>query len=204
MAKISLLLWDVGGVILSNAWDKADREEAAVHFELDAEDFERRHQEVDAEFETGRMDSDRYLATTVFYTPREFTPEQFREFMRARSTAIRPSLELARRLREQGRYVMAALNNESRELNEYRIGAFDLHAVFHVFFSSCYTGRRKPDPDAYQYALQITQRDPDESLFLDDRPENIAVAARLGLRTILVRDPRQLGEELALAGVAAG
>ncbi len=50
---------------------------------------------------------------------------------------------------------MAALNNESRELNEYRIRTFGLTEVFHAFFSSCYTGYRKPDPAAYRYALDI-------------------------------------------------
>ncbi|EQD69450.1 Haloacid dehalogenase-like hydrolase domain protein, partial [mine drainage metagenome] len=70
--------------------------------------------------------------------------------------------------------------------------------------SSCYTGRRKPDPEAYRYALEITQRDLDEALFLDDRRENVESAARLGLRTLWVRDPDQIREELASAGIVAG
>jgi putative hydrolase of the HAD superfamily len=204
MTKVSLLLWDVGGVLLSNGWDRNAREAAALHFGLDGPELERRHQLVAEEFETGRLDRDRYLARTVFQAPRAFSPEAFQQFMEAGSVGITPTLEIARSLRKRGKFVMAALNNESRELNEYRIDKFDLKNIFHVFFSSCYTGRRKPDPDAYRFALQITQRDPDESVFLDDRPENVEAAANLGLRTILVRDPRRLREELALAGVAAG
>jgi putative hydrolase of the HAD superfamily len=204
MPKLSLLLWDVGGVLLSNGWDHAARAAAAQHFGMDAEDFERRHQKFDAAFETDRIDGDAYLAATVFHVPRSFTPEAFRDFMRARSTGNAPALAAARTLREEGRYVMAALNNESRELNEYRIRTFHLTDVFDVFFSSCYTGYRKPDPEAYRFALRFTQRDPAESLFLDDRPENIEAAARLGLRTLRVQDPGRLREELALAGVAAG
>jgi putative hydrolase of the HAD superfamily len=204
VARISLLLWDVGGVLLSNAWDRSARAEAAVRFGLDAEELEQRHQRVDAAFESGRLDWAGYLAEVVFDRPREFTEEAFRQFMRERSHAIPSGLRLARELRDSGGYVMAALNNESRELNEYRISTFGLTDVFHAFFSSCYTGRRKPDPEAYQYALQITHRDPAESVFLDDRPENVEAAARLGLRTILVRDPDRLAEELRHAGVAAG
>ena len=202
MSSVSLILWDVGGVLLSNGWDRSARHAAARHFHLDAEELERRHQEVDAAFETGRLDVAQYLAATVFYEPRPFPPEAFRQFMCDQSRRNPAALAAARSLRADGRYVMATLNNESRELNEYRIRTFGLAELFHVFFSSCYTGHRKPDPVAFRYALALTQRTPEETLFLDDRPENIAAAARLGLRTLQVRDPGRVKEELALAGVA--
>jgi putative hydrolase of the HAD superfamily len=203
MTKVSILLWDVGGVILSNAWDHAGRRAAADHFGLDAEDLERRHESVAADFETGRLDEEQYLSSTVFYAPRSFSRETFQRFMRARSVALASSLGTARALREQGEYVMVALNNESRALNHYRITTFGLKEIFHTFLSSCYTGRRKPDPDAYRYALEVTQRDPEESLVLDDRLENVEAAARLGLRTLWVRDPDHLREDLSLAGIRA-
>jgi len=204
MARISLLLWDVGGVLLSNGWDHAGRAAAAEHFHLDGEDLERRHESVTEAFETGRLDLAHYLADTVFQVPRTFSPDDFRAFMWARSTAHAPAVACARALRKGGRYVMVALNNESTELNDYRISTFHLREVFHAFLSSCYTGRRKPDPEAYRYALQITRHDPDEALFLDDREENIAAAARLGLRTVRVHDPARVREELASAGIVAG
>ena len=203
MSSVSLLLWDVGGVLLSNGWDRSARRAAAAHFHLDAEELERRHERVDAAFETGQLDVEQYLAATVFYEPRPFPPDAFRRFMREQSRRHPAALAAARSLRAGGRYVMATLNNESRELNEYRIRTFGLAELFHVFFSSCYTGHRKPDPAAFRYALELTRRSPDETLFLDDRPENIAAAARLGLRTLQVRDPGRVKEELALAGIAS-
>jgi putative hydrolase of the HAD superfamily len=204
MGKVSLLLWDVGGVLLSNGWDRSARGQAAVQFDLDPAELEQRHQQVDAAFESGQLDLGAYLDATVFHRPREFSRSAFVQFMRDRTAPIPSSLELASRLRERGEYILAALNNESRELNEYRIATFGLGRIFHAFFSSCYTGRRKPDPDAYRFALQITQRDPAESVFLDDRPENVEAAKRLGLRTILVRDPGRLRDDLLQVGVAAG
>ena len=204
MPEISLLLWDVGGVLLSNAWDGSVRTAAATHFGLDATDFERRHEAVVEAFESGRLDGEDYLARTVFYQPRTFTPMEFQQFMCAQSRPHAAALATARSLRQGGKYVMAALNNESRELNEYRIRTFGLNDVFHVYFSSCYTGHRKPEAAAYRSALTLAQRTPEETLFLDDRPENIAAAARLGLRTLEVRDPDRLREELAQVGVASG
>jgi putative hydrolase of the HAD superfamily len=204
MPELSLLLWDVGGVILSNAWDHADRQAAAERFGLDAAELERRHEEVADEFEKGRIDEEEYLSKTVFYAPRPFSREAFQQYIRDRSTPLAHSLATARTLRRGGRYVMATLNNESRALNEYRIARFRLKEIFDVFFSSCCTGLRKPDPAAYLYALRMTQRDPEESLLLDDRLDNVKAATTLGLRTLWVRDPERLEEDLVAAGVAMG
>ncbi|MGD0257746.1 MAG: HAD-IA family hydrolase [Thermoplasmata archaeon] len=204
MAKVTLLLWDVGGVLLTNAWDRAGRAAAAARFHLDPAELERRHDRVADDFETGRMDLDRYLAATVFDVPRAFDAGAFRAFMWSLSAPHESALACARAFRQDGTFVMVALNNESTELNEHRISTFHLREVFHAFLSSCYTGRRKPDPDAYRYALQVTQHLPEETLFLDDRPENVEAAARLGIRAVRVRDPVRVREELESAGVVAG
>jgi putative hydrolase of the HAD superfamily len=201
--KLSLLLWDVGGVLLSDGWDHRSRSEAITHFGLDLAEFERRHARVDADFETGRLDWNGYLDATVFYEPRPFSREEFREFVRAQSRPYPEAIATARAIRNAGRYRMAVLNNESRELNEYRIRTFGLGTIFDDFFSSCYTGQLKPAPEAYRLALSVTQHAADESLFLDDRAENVEAAARLGLRTLRVDDPGRLREALSLIGVSA-
>jgi putative hydrolase of the HAD superfamily len=203
VVRISLLLWDVGGVLLSNAWDHEERQAAAKHFGLDPVEFERRHDRIAEEFETGQVDEETYLSRTVFDVPRPFTRDAFRQFMRDQSVAIAPSLATARSLRRSGQFVMAALNNESEALNDYRIVRFGLKEIFHVFFSSCYIGRRKPDPAAYRYALRLAQCEPEEGLFIDDRKENVEAAGSVGLRTVWVHDPGQLRDDLASVGVIA-
>jgi putative hydrolase of the HAD superfamily len=202
-SRVTLLLWDVGGVLLSNGWDHASRAAAVEKFGLDGPEFERRHAEVEVAFERGALDWDGYLAKTVFYQPRAFSPGEFRAFVESRSAANPENLTLVRGLRARGEWTMATLNNESRELNDYRVRVFGLRDLFDVFFSSGSTGRRKPEPDAYRFALELTQRAPDEAIFIDDRPENVATAANLGLGTVLARSPDQIRSDLASAGVAA-
>ena len=199
-----MLLWDVGGVLLSDGFDQKSRAEAVAHFGLDGAEFERRHAGVEIAFEMGQIDLDGYLDATVFYESRPFSREEFRAFIFAQSRAHPAAIETARAIRDAGEYRMAVLSNESRELNEYRIRTFRLGPIFEDFFSSCYTGRRKPDPAAYRLALSVTQRAPEETLFLDDRAENVEAAARLGLRTLRVHDPGRLREELAKVGISAG
>ena len=73
MVEINTLLWDVGGVVLTDGWDQAIQRKAAEQFELDVEDFQERHKRVEAVFETGRLSLGQYLYQTVFYRPRPFT-----------------------------------------------------------------------------------------------------------------------------------
>jgi FMN phosphatase YigB (HAD superfamily) len=65
-------------------------------------------------------------------------------------------------------------------LNRYRIEHFDLGKDFSVFFSSCFLGLRKPDEAIYRVALSVTQRAPDQCLFIDDREVNLEVSPGLG------------------------
>ena len=204
MAEVTLLLWDVGGVLLSDGWDRASRQRAAERFGLDAGALEERHAAVVQAFESGQLSLAGYLRAVVFQEPRPFSPEDFIAFLHGESKPHPEAIALARRFRAGGRYVLATLNNESRELNRYRVETFGLRDIFHAFFSSGETGRLKPEPGAYELALHLTQRDPEEALLLDDREENLQAAARLGLRTLKVEDPRRLGEGLGRLGIHAG
>lgn len=199
MPAIRALFWDIGGVILTNAWDHEERNTAAEKFHLDKAEFEARHAEVVAAFEEGKLSLDDYLGRTVFYQPRTFSREQFQQFMFSLSKPKTQALELARSLSKK--YVMGTINNESRELNAYRIQQFGLAQIFDLFVSSCFVGIRKPDTRIYKLALDLTQRVAEECCFMDDRPVNIEAAAKVGMQTVLVKSPQQLREDLQNLGV---
>jgi len=74
-----------------------------------------------------------------------------------------------------------SINNESRELNDYRIKKFSLHQLFDGFFSSCHVGMRKPDPGIFQLAIGITQVRPEECVYFDDRLMLVEAAKKLGI-----------------------
>ena len=144
MAKISAVFSDVGGVLLTNGFDRGERARAVEQFGLDDADFEGRHQMLSAALETGRLDLDEYLDRTIFYRPRPFRKQAVRDFMYALSEALPDSLALMARLAETRKVFLATLNNESRELNLHRIQKFGLRHYFSVFFTSCYLGVTKP------------------------------------------------------------
>lgn len=189
--------------MLSNGWDQSARAEAALRFSLDPVDFDQRHRRAEEELETGRMTLEAYLDQTVFFRERSFAREEFKNFIFAQSSENRETRVLLDELTASRRYFLATLNNESEELSSYRIRKFDLRRNFAAFFTSCYLRARKPDPLIYQLALGITQRAPQECIFIDDRPANLEPAKNMGMGTILFRSAEELRATLAESGVRA-
>jgi putative hydrolase of the HAD superfamily len=201
MHEVTALFWDIGGVILSNGWDREERSAAIKHFGLDADSLEERHELVNTAFEAGRMSLDAYLEQTVFYCPRAFSQEEFKAFLFAQSRENHGTRVVLDEVTAAGRYLLAALNNESAELNAYRIHHFQLTRNFKAFFTSCYLGVRKPDAAIFRLALNITHRAPEECIFIDDRQLNIESALRLGMRAIHFQNPEQLAKDLMHEGI---
>ncbi len=203
MDGISTILWDVGGVLLTNGWDRQQREVVLTQFGLDHADFERRHAQVDQAWEKDEIGADEYLRATVFFEPRHFTPADFLDAVRAQSKVLPDSgIGILRQLSSSEEYVLATVNNESRAMNEFRLENFNLLDDFDAFFSSCYLGLRKPDQKIFQVTLDVLQRDPEEVVFIDDRAENVAAAASLGIHAIRYEGSTKLAEELARLGVS--
>ena len=201
MSAIRAIFWDVGGVLLTNAWDHTQRSAALARFQVDPKEFHDRHDMVVSSFERGKITLDEYLAYTVFYCPRSFTPQAFREFMMSLSQPFPDMLQLVQSLTNSGSYFMGTINNESRELNDYRIEKFGLRNIFRVFFSSCFVGLRKPEAGIYRLALEVTQFPAEQCCFIDDRALNLECAAKLGMHTIQMNTPDQLRSDLQKLGV---
>ena len=203
MAKIGAIFWDIGGVLLSNAWDREQRQCTLKQFGLDEVEFESRHEMLVSSLERGKISLQEYLERTIFYRPRAFTPDAFKEFMFSLSKPIPETLQLAKDLSRSCRYLMSTINNESKELNLFRIQTFGLREIFSLFVSSCFVGLRKPEDAIYRLSLEITQRPPEESCFIDDRPLNLDTAVRLGMHAIQMKNAQQLRHDLQQLGVAA-
>ena len=200
-ADIDLVLFDIGGVLGSNGWDREQRAAAVERFDLDDEDFQYRHQETIGALESGHTSLDEYLDVTVFCAPRSFSREEFTSFMYAQSIPWPDSIAVARALATSRTVRLATLNNESEALNAFRIRRFGLGEIFPTFFTSCWIGMRKPMHGIYTRVLGMTQADPARSLFIDDRIQNLHPAAALGMQKIHFQSAAQLRAELQARGL---
>ena len=201
MPKITTLFWDIGGVILTNGWDRGSRREAAATFHLDWEEFQDRHDLSFPAFDSGQITLNEYLDRTLFYRPRAFSREEFTAFIFAQSKEYPDTRAILDKVTKTQKYFVGAINNEPLELNQYRIEAFELRRNFLVFFSSCYVHSRKPEETIFRVALEVTQRPPEQCLFIDDRPLNLERPGKLGMNTILHQGAEQLRLELGKYGV---
>jgi putative hydrolase of the HAD superfamily len=198
---IELVLFDIGGVLGTNAWDREQRTQVVEQFRLDPTDFQYRHEETVGALEAGRMTLDEYLDVTVRSADPDVPIDEFRRAMFAQSQPWPASIEVARELANAGTARMATLNNEGEELNVYRLRLFGLREIFPTFFTSCWLGARKPMREIYHRVVCMTQADPKRTLFIDDRLQNLTPAAALGMKTIHFRSTESLRTELRDLGL---
>lgn len=181
--KITTLFLDIGGVLLTSGWDRTSRHLAASSFNLDQDEMEDRHHLTSALFDAGMLSMDEYLNRVIFHQKRNFSKEDFKSFMQEQSKPIEGSIEYFKSLKREYSLKIIAVNNESRELNDYRIQKYNLDLLFDAFVSSCYVHRSKPDLEIWRMACEIAQASPPNILYFDDRPLFVEVAESLGIKS---------------------
>jgi putative hydrolase of the HAD superfamily len=202
MFPFDVILFDVGGVLLTNGWDHKERAQAAAQFHLDLAEFEARHPGPYDAWERDATTVWTYLDQTVFYQPRSFSPQDFFAFMLSLSKPIpATALGILGEVSASHKCMVGALNNEARETNDFRFKKFGLRDLFDVAFSSCYLGLRKPEPAIYKRALDILGKQPERVLFIDDRQENVDGARGVGIKGLRFDGADSLRRDLASLGV---
>ena len=202
MYPFDVILFDIGGVLLTNGWDHCERAMVLDQFHLDKAEFEKRHPGPNDAWERDIISAMEYLDETVFYEPRSFSHDDFLGAICAQSVELpNGALGILRELAASGRYMLGCLNNEAREPNEYRFRTFGLRPHFDIALSSCFVGLRKPKPEMYRRTLDIIGKPADRILFIDDRAENAASGAAAGMKTIWFKGADTLRRELEYLAV---
>lgn len=93
---------------------------------------------------------------------------------------VKPTERLVGDLKAAG-YRLYVLSNMSREFIDF-LRRFPVYGLFDGEVVSCEEGVVKPEPEIYRRLLGRYGLDPAQTLFIDDRPANIAAAAALGIR----------------------
>ncbi len=182
-SSIRIIFFDIGGVLLTNGWGHESRQEAANKFNIKYEEFDVLHNFIFNIYEIGRITLDDYLDIAVFHKLRDFTKNEFKEFMFSQSKKLPGLLDWLVEWKKKRSISILSLNNEGRELNDYRIANFELHRCFDGFISSCEVGMRKPDPGIYKLATGIAHAKPEECVYFDDRLLLVNAAKKYGIQS---------------------
>ena len=169
-------------MLLSNGWGHESRMAAAEKFGIDYEEMDVLHDFIFNVFEMGKVTLDDYLDTVVFNYKRDFSRQEFKDFIFSSSVELPFTLPwFINWKRRHENIKIISINNEARELNQFRINKFHLHDFFDAFVSSCEVGMRKPDPGIFLLALGIAQAKPEECLYFDDRIMLVEAARKVGI-----------------------
>ena len=197
--SVRTIFWDVGGVILTNGWDREQRKHVLERLGADLAIYEEMHERANYYWERGLITAKDFFNQTVLRpNPRlHLTFETLWPQVCAESRVLHPEcLDILAELKQAGHYRLATLNNESRELNEYRLDAFKLRSLFDYFICSGYLHEMKPTAGIFESAIDISGFPARTALFIDDKQENCEVASSLGMQTICFESPAQLRKEL--------
>ena len=200
--RITTLFLDIGGGLLTNAWDRKARVRAAEKFGLEQDEVDERHHLTFDTYEEGKLSLDEYLNRVIFYEKRSFSREAFKDFMYAQSQPFPEMIELMKNIKQRYNLRVAVVSNEGRELNAYRVRQFQLNTFIDFFVSSSFVHFRKPDADIYRMALDIAQASPEHVLYVDDRSLFVEVAEGLGIRGIIHKDYKTTQKAMEAFGLS--
>lgn len=181
---VKILFFDIGGILLTNGWGHESRKKAAEKFGLDFTETDALHNFIFNVYEIGKITLDEYLDTVVFNHPRDFPREDFKEFIFSQSQELPEMLQWLKEWKKRSSFRIISINNEGRELNDYRVKKFKLHDCFDAFISSCEVKMRKPDPGIFELAMGIAQVPPGQCIYFDDRIMLVHAAKKLGIRAL--------------------
>ena len=118
---------------------------------------------------------------------------RFRRRYHADETINEAVLDLIRKL--HGRYKLAILSNSPPDLTRWLVD-WEMRDLFEVVFCSGDEGMIKPDPAAFKLTLERLGVEPGEAVFIDDTPEHVEAARKLGIQGIIFTTAAALKDDL--------
>lgn len=201
MGKIKVIIFDLGGVVFENGSQKAIK-----------------HLKNKYSFSDSFLEKMFYGKEALDFRAGELKPAQFWQFI----DSVLPSesglsaanvrdiwynfyippkgmFDLIRRLKQN--YKLGIISGNIKERVEFLDQKYDFRRHFDFEVYSFDVGANKPNPILYEKALDKANMDASNCLYIDNCPEHLEPAKRLGMQIILFKNTRQLLKELRRKGI---
>ena len=197
------VLFDYGGVI-SEPQPEADRAGLVRASGGPAADFEAAYWRYRLDYDRAALDVTAYWQQIAADLGRSYSDAKIAELSRLDSMSwltLQPgTVELLTGLAAAG-HRLALLSNAPADVAE-AVQALPLAGYFEHLVFSCALKSAKPDPECFQATLAVLGAEPVNVIFLDDRPDNVAAAAALGMVSFQFTDAAAARADLARHGIA--
>jgi putative hydrolase of the HAD superfamily len=194
------------GMVISNPADPAAHERMIAISGLSSKEFDRCYWQNRHNYDLG-MTGAAYWAKVASDAGTTFSPQQIDDLIESDilmwTSLNEEMLGWVVALQNAG-FRTAILSNMVMELMEYMRQEFGWLSHFQHHTWSCELGIGKPDPAIYTHTCKELDVLPSETLFLDDKAENIASAEKVGLHAIQFSSIQQLRKDLVARGLQDG
>lgn len=200
---VKAIIFDLGGVILDIDYHRTIRAFQALGYENFDEQYSQMKQSgLFDQLEKGLISPDDFRSQLLASLPNR-TPEDIDDAWNSLLLDFPEGrLEFVGRLKSKTQTYLLSNTNAihykafSAQLQREQNGA-QLEDFFHKAYLSHEVHLRKPEPEIFQLILDDHSLAPSETLFIDDSPQHIEAAQRLGIQTIHLTDIHALEGELA-------
>lgn len=193
VAMIKAVYFDVGGVITSGMFEPSFREGIKKYGMDYTEEMERCRRRFRDMAEKGEISDDEYWKGFVNEAGLPGSVEYWKSTFKGHKI-IPGVITIVRELKSKG-ILLGIISNRRREhvLGDQEM---EFYPLFDVVVYSYEIGIIKPDERIYKIALERVNVSAIESLFIDDKEENVRAAQALGMDGIVFQSADQLREEL--------
>ena len=197
MQNIKNIIFDYGNVIFSLNFLKVQSAWKQLGIN-NADDFfgHKNQDEIFDKFDRGEVTADEFRAYIRQKTGNSsLTNEQINIAWNSMLLGIEPgNHELLLSLKDKYRtFLLSNINAIHYDyIMNYLKSEFNFDDNNHLFEKAYYshlTGKRKPEPEIFELVLKENDLNPAETLFIDDSPQHLAAAQKLGIQTYLMTAP---------------
>ncbi|MCH7556499.1 MAG: HAD family phosphatase [Planctomycetes bacterium] len=198
MEAIESVIFDWGGVLIDDPAPGL-MQYCAQALAVSKEDYIKAHSKFAVDFEKNLINEDTFWERICgeLGVSKPKVPSLWADAFKAAYVPRKDMFSLADRLRKNG-YKTALLSNTEVAAMQYFHQL--QYNMFDVLVFSCAEGARKPERKIYELTIQRLGSRPEQSVFIDDKPEYINGAKEAGLNTILFENIDQLKNALAKLG----
>jgi len=151
--------------------------------------------QVITKFEAGQIAVDRFIEELNEHWNLQLNVDEFKQIWTNLFSANQQMIALAEDLSKK--YPVYILSNTDEIHFPYIWNKFsELHFFQDRLLLSYQLGTVKPNPEIYQSACQKYDLNPETTVFIDDKAENVASACSLGFRGIVHKNYRETKQEL--------